>query len=242
MKKAAAMILASLTALSLVACGSQSAQSSASSGTAQSSETSVQDETTSADTSVSDETETSGESQNTSDEKVLIVYFTPANSDGTTDVVSSATPRVGDTASVEYIADLIGQKVDADTAKIIPEEAYPTVYEKAADQAKDERDDNARPAFTIDVNPEDYDVVFVGYPIWWGQLPMIMETFFDTYDFSWKTIIPFNTHQGSRDAGTYDDIAELEPDATVLDGFNVNGQNAGDAENDVDKWLTGLGY
>lgn len=173
--------------------------------------------------------------------KTLIVYFTPANSD-TTDTVSSATPRVGKTASVAYIADLIQDQTDGDTAKIVPKKAYPTSYEKAADQGEDERDQNARPQFTLSVNPRNYDVIFIGYPIWWGQMPMIMNTFFDTYNFSGKTIIPFNTHQGSGDAGTYDEIAKLEPKATVLDGFNVNGENAGDAKSDVNKWLSGLGY
>lgn len=71
---------------------------------------------------------------------------------------------------------------------------------------------------------------------------MVMQTFFDTYDFSGKTIIPFNTHLGSGDGGTYDDIAELEPDATVSEGLAVSGEQVQDAETEVDDWLTGLGY
>jgi flavodoxin len=94
----------------------------------------------------------------------------------------------------------------------------------------------------LDVNPEDYDVIFVGYPMWWYQMPMLMYTFFDAYDLSGKTIIPFNTHEGSGDGGTYDDIKELEPNATVLDGFNVRGSSADEADSDLDKWLAGLNY
>ena len=69
-----------------------------------------------------------------------------------------------------------------------------------------------------------------------------MNTFFETYDFSRKTIIPFNTHAGSRDGGTYSVISELEPNATVLDGLAVAGENVEDAEADVATWLTSLGY
>ncbi len=173
--------------------------------------------------------------------KTLIVYFSPSNSD-TVDAITSATPRVGDTGSVEFLAQLIGASVEADEAQIIPDNAYPTEYNDTADRAKSEQDNDEYPTFTLNVNPEDYDVIFVGYPIWWYELPMIMETFFDTYDLSGKTIIPFNTHAGSRDGGTYADIAELEPDATVLDGLAVSGDNAASAEDEVTEWLKSLGY
>lgn len=173
--------------------------------------------------------------------RILIVYFSPANSD-TVDAVSSATPRVGEVSGVEHIATLISGHVEADMARIMPVEAYPLEYNATADQARREQDSNARPAFTLDVNPEEYDIIFVGYPVWWYHLPMIMQTFFDTYDFSGKTIIPYNTHLGSRDGGTYREIQTLEPNATVLDGLAVNGEQAGEAENNVSQWLAGLSY
>lgn len=172
---------------------------------------------------------------------MLIVYFSPANADGV-DGISGATPRVGDASSVEYIAQIIGGKVDAETAKIVPTDPYPIVYDDTANRAKSEQDQDARPAFELDINPEDYDVIFVGYPVWWYHLPMIMRSFFDTYDFGGKTIIPFNTHAGSRDGGTYREIAALEPDATVLDGIAVAGERAFGAETDVLSWLAGLSY
>ena len=73
-------------------------------------------------------------------------------------------------------------------------------------------------------------------------MPMVLETFFDTYDFSRVTIIPFNTHEGSRDGGTYDMIRDREPDATVLDGITIRGGNAGEnsAKDDIEAWLDGL--
>ena len=247
MKKVLALLLAAILILSLAACGSQNSavpqntQSSAKVAEPSAADTAAQAEQPDdpSTTEQREAPETQGTEADGKDN--LIVYFSPANSDGV-DGVSAATPRVGDVSSVEYVAQLIGARVDADMAKIVPATAYPLPYNDAADQAKKERDDGARPAFTLDVNPEDYDVIFVGYPMWWYEMPMIMDTFFDTYDFSGKTIIPFNTHAGSRDGGTYKDIAALEPNATVLDGLAVSGERAGSAEGDVNDWLTRLGY
>ena len=126
---------------------------------------------------------------------------------------------------------------------IIPSEEYPLEYEALADYAKKERDDGGRPAFeNLSIDPAGYDVVFIGYPIWWYEMPMIMDTLFDTYDFSGVTIVPFNTHAGSGDGGTYSDIKELEPNATVLEGLAVPGEDAGkdSAKEAVLLWLQGL--
>lgn len=74
-------------------------------------------------------------------------------------------------------------------------------------------------------------------------MPQALYSFFDAYDFSGKTIIPFNVHNGSRFSGTIDTIKELEPDATVIeDGFTVSEQDVADAAEDVVEWLNGLGY
>ena len=180
-------------------------------------------------------------SEQLSDAKTLIVYFSPANSDGV-DFVSSATPRVDGVSSVEYLANLIGSQVKADAAKIVPREPYPLPYNDTADKAKKEQNNNERPAFSLDVNPEDYDIIFVGYPIWWYHLPMIMQSFFAAYDFSGKTVIPFMTHQGSRDGGTFKEIRQLESESTVVEGIAVRGDHSANADDDVKKWLSGLGY
>lgn len=235
MKRSIALLLTAVLILSLTACGSQSSTS-----------TEVAAQTTlppTADTTAAPESAPEEAEQEMSSDggKVLVIYFSPANAD-TVDAVSGATPRVGEVSSVEYVAQIIGAQADADMAKIIPADPYPLVYERAADRAKSEQDDGARPGFVLDVNPEDYDVIFIGYPVWWYHLPMIMQTFFDTYDFNGKTIIPFNTHAGSRDGGTYREIAGLEPNATVLEGLAVAGERAGSAEKDVLSWLSGLGY
>ena len=227
MKRATAFLFALLLILSLAACGSQNS-------------TAMQTQTIEPRES---ESTPQAEPQETADteKKILIVYFTPANSD-MVDAVSSATPRVGNAASVEYVAQLIGEQVDADMAQIVAVETYPLPYNDTADRAKQEQNDDARPAFTLDVNPEEYDVIFFGYPIWWYHLPMVVRNFFESYDLSGKTIIPFVLHAGSRDGGTFREIRELEPDATVLDGLAVAGNRADRAQKDVNEWLAGLSY
>ena len=235
MKRLTALILAMVMVLALPACGSQSAAPAENAPQATSVPTAAPVEEAQRD-------EPAEEADVNADEsKILIVYFSPANTDSV-DAVSGATPRVGELSSVEHLAQIIGGQINAEPVKIVPAEAYPIDYNDTANQAKSEQDQDARPAFQLDVNPEKYDVIFIGYPVWWYHLPMIMQSFFDTYDLSGKTIIPFNTHAGSRDGGTYREIAALEPDATVLDGLAVAGERASGAEKDVLNWLAGLGY
>lgn len=176
-----------------------------------------------------------------SEPKVLVIYFSAANT-VPVDAVSGATPYHEGLGSVAWIAERIHERVGGDIAKIIPIVNYPVDYNSLADAAKAERDAGQRPGFTVDVNPEEYDVVFVGYPIWWYTLPMVMYNFFETYDFSGKTIIPFNTHAGSRDGGTYQSIVQWEPNATVLNGYNVGGESLANANDAIQQWLTSLGY
>ena len=160
--------------------------------------------------------------------KVLVVYFSQGG-------------------NTQKLAKLISDRVGGDFVRIETVQTYPnpeTNYNELADMAKKERDDDARPELKeMDINLDDYDYIFVGYPIWWYTLPMPMYTFFDTYDFDGKTIVPFNTHEGSGDGGTYETIKGFEPNATVLDGLAIRG---GDMTNDqsskVDSWLKELGF
>ena len=173
----------------------------------------------------------------------LIIYFSANNRKSSdVDAVTSATPVTDGKSSVAQMAEIIQETVGGDIVQIIPSEDYPLAYDDVADQAKQERDANIRPAFEeLGVDPASYKTVFIGYPIWWYQMPMIMETLFDTYDFSGVTIVPFNTHEGSRDGGTYDMIRDREPDATVLDGLAIRGSDVSDASrDDIQKWLDGL--
>lgn len=156
------------------------------------------------------------------DKKVLVVYFS-------------------ETGNTQKFAKLISDEVGGDFRRIETVKSYPT-GQALFDYTKKERDENARPELKeMDVDPEDYDVIFIGYPIWWYTLPMPIYTFFDKYDFNDKIIVPFNTHEGSGDGGTYSTIKELEPNATVLDGLAIRG---GDMKSEqttkVRNWLKGL--
>ena len=86
----------------------------------------------------------------------------------------------------------------------------------------------------------DYDTIFIGYPIWWSDMPMILYSFFDQYDFSGKTIIPFSTHGGSSFAGTPSTIQRLEPNAKMLDGLTISRNRIQDAEQEIVNWVNGL--
>ena len=172
--------------------------------------------------------------------KVLVVYFSSAN---TVDAVSAATPYFDGVASTAVLANLIVEQTGADLAKITPVRDYPESYNDTADYAKQEQNEDARPEFLpLEYNPEDYDVIFIGYPMWWYTIPMLLDTFFDTYDFTGKTLIPFNTHEGSRDGGTWDTIRDLEPGAAVPDGIAIRGRDAAneDTKDQILAWLSGL--
>lgn len=141
---------------------------------------------------------------NVDSSRVLVVYFS-------------------ETGNTQRLAKLISDEVGGDFRRIETVKSYPT-GETLFDYTKNERDEDARPELKdLNINMDDYDIIFVGYPIWWYTLPMPLYTFFDTYDFSGKTIIPFNTHEGSSDGGTYSTIKGWEPNATVLDGLAIRG-------------------
>lgn len=170
---------------------------------------------------------------------VLIIYFSAANTKDP-DAVSAATPLVDGQGATEWMANTIADATGGDIVKIVPSEDYPLSYNDLADHAKSEADNDARPAIEpLQTDPASYKTVYIGYPIWWYTMPKVMETFFDTYDLSGVTIIPFNTHEGSRDGGTYDMIKQREPNAAVLEGLAVRGDNAGtdSAEKTVTDWI-----
>ena len=247
-KRIIVLLLAATMLLSLAACGSNTNEPQ---NTSKVESSNTNESTTSnADTSATDSmtsTEQTASGSGTTDpvqpaeKKVLVLYFS-AQTAVEGDAISGATPRVSNMAATEYLSNMIHDQVGGDLYKIMAVEKYPIGYNETADQAKKNADGDKRPAITVDVNPADYDVIFIGYPIWWYTLPMEMYTFFDTYDLSGKTVIPFNTHAGSRDGGTYRTIKDMEPGATVLDGFNVNGGSVGSSADQVKAWLDGLNY
>lgn len=170
--------------------------------------------------------------------KNLVVYFSmPDNVDDSTVVIDGET--LGNT---QYMAYVIEETVGADIFRIEPETPYPTDHSTLVDLAKEEQNDNARPKIKAKIeNFDTYENIFVGYPNWWGDMPMILYSFFDEYDFSGKTIIPFNTHGGSGFSGTISTIKELEPNAEVLDGKSISRNDIQDAEQEIVDWVKSLG-
>ena len=169
--------------------------------------------------------------------KNLVVYFSmPDNVDDSTVVIDGET--LGNT---QYMAYVIQETAGADIFRIEPETPYPTDHDKLVDLAKEEQNDNARPKIKDMIeNFDTYENIFVGYPNWWGDMPMILYSFFDEYDFSGKTIIPFNTHGGSGFSGTISTIKELEPNAGVLDGKSISRNDIQDAEQEIADWVNSL--
>ena len=146
--------------------------------------------------------------------------------------------------TAKTVAEEIAKQTGADLREIVP--AYPydgdrNHYSALLRVAQKEHDTNARPEIKEVLPIADYDRIFIGYPMWCYTFPMIIYTLFDQYDFSGKTIIPFNTHMGSRDGGTYRIIQALAPKAKVLAGLPVEMSDAehGPAKA-VTKWLKGL--
>ena len=170
---------------------------------------------------------------------------TPASGEAAEERTKTLVVYFSASGNTEKMAAHIHEIVGGDIVALTPVVAYPTEYNALIDYAKDEQSRNLRPAFEeLDIDPTTYETVFIGYPIWWYTVPQIILTFFDAYDFADVTLVPFNTHHGSGNAGTFKLIAELEPDATVLDGLALRGV---DIEKEasakaVKTWLEGIGF
>jgi flavodoxin len=146
--------------------------------------------------------------------------------------------KVGNT---EVIANMIQKITGGDMFHIESVTAYPNDYTEATEVAKNELRAKARPKLTRHVeNMGAYDVVFLGYPNWWGTMPMPVFTFLESYDFSGKTIVPFCTHEGSGMAHSEQDIAKACPKATVLKGIAIHGTGASSADSNVSSWIDEL--
>ena len=175
---------------------------------------------------------------------ILTVYFSVAEN-SVVDVASSASVTQWNgnaVGTISVLANMIHDHVGGELYSIDTSVEYPV--DTLIDYAADEQEKNVRPELINHIeNFDQYDTIFIGYPTWWYDLPMVMYSFFDEYDFSGRTIILFNTHNGSRFSGTIQTIEQLEPNATVIEnGFTVNERNAANSQSDIDKWLTELGY
>ena len=153
--------------------------------------------------------------------KMLVVYFSWG---GTTQRMA------------QQIANLTG----ADLFRIEPVVPYPTEYTPCTEVALEERDTDARPAIVATVeNWADYDMVFIGCPVWWHTAPMIINTFSESYDFKDKTVVPFCTYAATYRDETLARIVELTPDATHLTGEGLTSGRIN--EQTIATWLRNIG-
>jgi flavodoxin len=138
------------------------------------------------------------------------------------------------TGNTREIANQIHKSVGGDIFEIQTVTTYSDDYEEVKKRARQELGSGYKPALKTKINNiKSYDIVFIGYPIWWGTFAAPVKTFFSEYDFSEKTIVPFCTHGGSGLGRSITDIAALCPHSTILDGLAVWGKDAKTAQNDV---------
>ena len=242
MKKLCSVFMIFALVLGLAACGSKNDGEGTSQETAQESSVQTAGDESSADedaggteapsdTQGAEQTEEPGgslpeETQGTG-AKALVVYFSA-------------------TGNTKAVAETLAGLKDADIYEIVPKQPYTdedlNYNDRTTRATAEQNDPDARPAIQGSITDfEQYEVVYVGYPIWWGDMPRILYTFFDAYDFSGKTIAPFCTSGGSGLSGTPGTIEELESGATVLDGLYVSDSAADSAESGVSQWLADIG-
>ena len=173
-----------------------------------------------------------------SDSKILIVYFSRTGEN-----YNVGNVEVGNTA---IMASYMKEYLNADSFEIVPVKKYPDSYDECLKVATKEKEEDARPAIESKLDDiSKYDTIFIGYPIWWGEIPQIVYNFMEKYDLSGKTIIPFNTHEGSGDAGTYNTIKNKLTKSNVnTNGLALQGKVArtDEGKEETINWLKELGY
>ncbi len=227
MKRTLSLFLTLALMLTLAACGSKGGQDSSSSSSAPEGDapTSTAPETPPAN-QPEDTTPPEGDSSGDPEDdgaKILIAYFSATN-------------------NTENIANHLDSILDADLYEIVPETPYTSDdlnYNDSNSRSSQEMDDpDARPAITGSVdNMEQYEVIFLGYPIWWGEAPRIVNTFLESYDLNGKTIAPFCTSASSPMGSSATKLQELTDGTTWLEGQRFSG-NA--SVSDVQSWVDGL--
>lgn len=161
--------------------------------------------------------------QSNQGKKVLTVYFSHSG-------------------NTREIANQIHERVGGDIFEIQAVQTYPAEYNAVVKQARKEQDSNFHPSLRSKVkNIQSYDIIFVGYPNWWGTMPMPFFTFFSEYNFPGKTIIPFCTHEGSGLGRSESDIKKLCPQAKLLEGLAIRGSSVKGAQSTVASWLRRIG-
>lgn len=168
--------------------------------------------------------------------KTLITYYSREGNNYVNGRIVNL--QVGNT---EVAAKMIQKITGGKLFRINTIKKYPEDYTETTKVAQQELRDNARPDLSAYLeNIDDYEVIILGYPNWWGTMPMPVFTFLEKYDFAGKTILPFCTHEGSGMGCSESDIKKLCPNSKVLRGLAIRGGNVNNSEKDIAHWLKNI--
>ena len=169
--------------------------------------------------------------------KTLIAFFSRADEN-----YFGGAMRYIKTGNTEIVANLAKELTGADTFKIDMKEPYSPVYMTCIDEAKKDLRENARPELASYIDSIDgYDTIILGYPNYWGTIPMAVATFLERYDFSGKTILPFCTNEGSGMGSSERDVKKYAKGADVKKGLPITGSSAADSKEAVKRWFAANG-
>ncbi|QQB73925.1 flavodoxin [Fusobacterium canifelinum] len=164
--------------------------------------------------------------------KKLVVYFSHKGENYSKGKIVNL-----EKGNTEIIAEMISNILNADIFEIVAEKEYPFNYNECIEIAKKELRENSRPKLKDDIDIKEYDIIFVGYPNWWGTMPMPVWTFLEEKDFTDKKVLPFCTHEGSGLGKSESDIKKLTNGVEVLKGLAINGSEVNNSEKQIRKWL-----
>ncbi|MBQ8952296.1 MAG: NAD(P)H-dependent oxidoreductase [Eubacterium sp.] len=169
--------------------------------------------------------------------KTLIAYFSRADEN-----YFGGAMRYVKVGNTEIVAGLMKELIDADTFKIEMKNPYSPVYMTCIDEAKKDKQKNARPELVNYLDSMDeYDTIVLGYPNYWGTMPMAVFTFLERYDFTGKTILPLCTNEGSGMGGSVNDLKKAAKGATVKRGLAITGSRAAESKSELQKWFEANG-
>ena len=165
--------------------------------------------------------------------KTLIAFFSRADEN-----YFGGAMKYIEVGNTEIVAEKIRDRIDADMFKIEMKNPYSKEYNPCIEEAKKDKQNNARPELiSLPESIDGYDTVILGYPNYWGTMPMAVFTFLENYDFSGKTILPLCTNEGSGMGGSERDIRNTCKGAEVKHGLSISGSSVGSSDAQIEKWL-----
>lgn len=165
--------------------------------------------------------------------KRLVAFYSRADENYVSGAIKDL--KVGNT---EIASDIIKELCGADIFKIEQEKPYSKKYNDCINEAKADRRANARPKLKSNLESiDDYDTIYLGFPNYWGTMPMAVFTFLESFDFSGKIIKPFCTHEGSGMGNSVSDIKKLCPNANVQSGLAIYGSSVNRTKSDIERWI-----